>query len=1374
VRSHAKAPSAGSTSRQEAACRPRGAFLLFCLLTLSCLLPSSALADETHQLSFSFGAAGSGDGQLELGANSGVAVNESTHDIYVADTGNRRVAQFDSSGNFIRAFGADVGGAGIDVCTSGCVAGTAGSAPGAFEAPTFIAIDNSTGASNGDVYVADTANDLITKFHADGTLVSSWGVGGQLDGSSATNGPFGELEGEAVDFAGIAVDSSGNLFAFQTEFQGSMFKFAEDGAFIEDFRGVRGTRSAGIAVDPDGNLFKVNGDLSVEKFESTGADVGQVSASEEAETIPTSGLAVDSSNGELYIGHGSSIDTFAFAPSGEVLGSGCTPAPEAPCGPTNTFGAGDLSASAGLAVDGTSHVVYAADAGVAKVLVFAAVLLPDATTEDADALAATTATLHGTVNPNGDQLTGCYFDYISESLYRVREVQKLTVSATDGTFTLTFEGQSTAAIDYDAPASVVQSRLNALSTIKGAVIVSGGTGNEAGSNPYMIAFHGALGHKDVEAIAADASSLTGGAASAQIVTTQQGKPASFAAASSAPCEPAAASIPADSSDHAVKAEIGGLTPGEAYHFRLVAETAAGAGKGLDRVFTTAIGPPTVSAQSVETVGTSDAIVSAKVNPKGAKTTYHVEYGLTASYGQSSTESAPIGFGSDNTDHAISVHIGGLTAGTKYHFRFVATSTAGSTQGTDTSFKTYPPPPSFGPCPNDIFRTGFGARLPDCRAYEQATPVDKHGANIQGTLNSIQASSAGDRITFYLVGGLPTSGGSSSLAAFVASRVAAGWSSDGLLPATAPGLDAKVVGWSEDLAATLVAGSAGPAGRPLYIRDSDTATFQPGPVGAFTPRLAGFAVDTSHLIFESGTIFLPVPALGNKAVYDLDHGTLTLAGRIPSGSATSCDDAGGPACVPAPEGSFAGPYRWLESDTAEGGASSFYYTENTISRDGSRVFFTAAGSAQLYVRENGTTTTQVSASQRTVPDPNGAKPAAFMAATPDGSKVFFTSCEKLTDNSTAVSTAANTCTTSNQGQDLYSYDTGTGELTDLTVDSNVGDPKGADVQGVLGISEDGSYVYFVANGDLADGASPSDCKGVSNDDLCNLYVSHDGVTTFIASLDRSADSDDWLPRLGGSLGEPKTSRVSADGRTLLFSSTQSLTDHPNAGKAQLFHYSALEKELTCVSCNPTGVPPSGDAALGTQRFFLHDDPRATFLARNLSANGKRVFFDSPDALLPTDVNGVKDVYEWEADGTGSCESAGGCVYLISGGSDPNPSWFADASADGDHAFFFTAQRLVPFDSDQLYDVYDAGVGGGLPSQHPLSPPTCTSLACQANPAPPPEQTPASASFSGPGNSDQRSGPRRCSKGKRKVRRAGKVRCQKQRKHNKRHNNRGGSK
>ena len=498
--------------------------------------------------------------------------------------------------------------------------------------------------------------------------------------------------------------------------------------------------------------------------------------------------------------------------------------------------------------------------------------------------------------------------------------------------------------------------------------------------------------------------------------------------------------------------------------------------------------------------------------------------------------------------------------------------------------------------------------------------------------------------------------------------------------------------------------------------------------------------------------------------------------------------------------------WNETSSTTLSQSALRYLYNlqdmhVVSTTGERAYFTAADTGQIYLRENAAapqaTTTQVSASQRTVPDPNGTKPAIFHTATPDGRVAFFTSCEKLTEDSTAVSTAANRCDTDSQGQDLYAYDAASDDLTDLTVDPN--SPNGADVRGVIGASDDGSYVYFVANGDLDDtGPATTLSKCQSGSILaghCNLYLAHDGAVTFIASLDPSdgiADGgrSNWRPSNGvflegGTASRVKTGFVSADGTALLFMSQRQLTTFDSQGAPTLYRYSAPDNELECVSCGPTGIP--GWVSLQTIRSpgQIQSGSGAPTPLRNFSADGSRVFFETTKKLVATDVNGdagcppegyfhkpaCQDVYEWEAEGSGSCDTPGGCLYLLSTGTSPTASYFADASASGDDVFIFTRNQLVPQDQDQLLDVYDVSVGGGLASQHQVPPPGCSGEECRGRGTSPPFASGAStAVFQGPGNrrSDANQ-PRRCPKGKRKVRAKGKTRCvAKQRRGGKRRN------
>jgi hypothetical protein len=789
--------------------------------------------------------------------------------------------------------------------------------------------------------------------------------------------------------------------------------------------------------------------------------------------------------------------------------------------------------------------------------------------------------------------------------------------------------------------------------------------------------------------------------------------------------------------------------------------------------------PTVSGTVANPVAPTTAVLRAQVNPEGLETTYRFEYGTDTSYGQSTPET-PIGEG--NTNQLAAEEIDNLTPETTYHFRIVATNTDGTTEGPDFEFTTLPT----DTCPNVAFRTGFGVALPDCRAYEQATPVDKNGTNAEQNLNAVTAAEDGNAVTFGSISGFPPgTAGTSDF--YITRRGLEGWSANGLRPNGNVGEYIDVQGWSDDLSASLSwVLKAGSGMLKLLRGDLVSGTWDPMVTVPFisgrAPFLADFAGDTAHLTFEYEDASTPDVVGSGTNLYDIDHGVLRLAGRVPPFPATTCDDAAhSPDCVGAAEGSHAGPYGWQEGGLYGGGATGEYYDENTLSDDGTKVFFTEGGTGRIYMREDHTRTVQVSASQAAVPDPNGHKAAVFHHATPDGSTVFFSSCERLTDDSTAVSTGAFECFGGfgGQGSDLYSYDTATGELTDLTVDTNA-NPLGADVRGFLGASRDGSILYFVARGVLAAGATAGEP---------NLYVSEEGTIQFVATFSGTNDQFNWQAYFNRYAGTSKTSVVSDNG-TLVITSSAPLTGYDNqaVGPGQCGNGSPGQRcfelyryqpggPLNCVSCNPTG-PPTGDAALVTDSGFI-GFPWHKYLPRNVSKDGQKVFFDTNDNPLLADVNGVRDVYEWEADGSGSCTQTSpsyvsdlaGCLYLLSTGTNPVPAYFGDSSLSGDDVFIFTDSQLVPQDQDELVDVYDVRVGGGMASQHTLSPPPCQGPdQCreQGTHELPPLGA-GTAVFQGPGDPAPKF--KKCRKGL--VKRNGK--CVKRKRHHRRANhNRGGQK
>jgi hypothetical protein len=99
-------PSSPEISLGRSASRRLLAPFALAIAALLALAASSASAAQTHAFSISFGSEGTGAGQLN--EPSGLAVNEATHDIYVADTGNNRVEKFGSAANFLLAFVPDL------------------------------------------------------------------------------------------------------------------------------------------------------------------------------------------------------------------------------------------------------------------------------------------------------------------------------------------------------------------------------------------------------------------------------------------------------------------------------------------------------------------------------------------------------------------------------------------------------------------------------------------------------------------------------------------------------------------------------------------------------------------------------------------------------------------------------------------------------------------------------------------------------------------------------------------------------------------------------------------------------------------------------------------------------------------------------------------------------------------------------------------------------------------------------------------------------------------------------------------------------------------------------------------------------------------
>ncbi len=786
--------------------------------------------------------------------------------------------------------------------------------------------------------------------------------------------------------------------------------------------------------------------------------------------------------------------------------------------------------------------------------------------------------------------------------------------------------------------------------------------------------------------------------------------------------------------------------------------------------------PTLEGETAAEVGVSSAKLGAVVNPGGVSASYRFEYGTTTAYG-SSVPFPEGNTGAGFTSRTVWAGASGLLPGTTYHYRVVVRGTLGEPLvGKDQTFTTATAVQAA--CPNEQFRTGFSASLPDCRAYELVTPPNNRSAqpdkneggngfgelSLAKTLENNFAAADGNRLSFKaesVLPGSPTAGQS-----YVATRGPGGWSEENMFPATnyygykCPE-SLHTSNYSENLSKAIISvGSGGECGvepelvkgeprgsQNLFVRDNATGTYQlinvtPEDVTPAGPELLGASPDYSRIFFaEEASLTRGAPA-GVKDVYEWSAGQVHLATVLPGGTPVA--------------GSFVG-----------------------ISTDGSRVFFTAAGA--LYARVNGTETVQLDASQVG----GGSGGGSFQTASHDGSVVLFTddasagltgdtksnsgtnlyrydfgvpAGQRLTDLTPVAqavapavsgvskdgsivfftddaSAALTAHTVLGSGINLYRYDAGAAagqRLTDITPTAK------AEVQGVLGVSEDGSTVYFQAAGEELT-SEPNQHGEIAQGGQPNMYVSHGGAPTFIAVNTAEGTSAGRL-------------RLSANGAFLAFESIRELTPYDNINQStgqravELYLYDAAANSLACASCNPSGQPPTaGGAGAGDNSeigAFEEEQGRAP---HNLAENG-RLFFDSPEGLLPADTNGsggcslasgaaaCDDVYEFEPPGVGSCAELAGCLYLISTGTGSSETFFVDASASGNDVFIREYQKLVPRDTqDGSPSLYDVRADGGFPEPPP--PPPCTTAdACRTAPAPAPSIFGASASqtFSGVGN------------------------------------------
>ncbi len=1233
---------------------------------------------------------GEGAGQCAspqgINALRGLAVDNETGRVYLADRNNNRVDVFKENGEFEFAFGwgVDTGAPSLQTCTlaSTCQAGIAGSGAGQFDHAARIAVDNDPASpSRHDVYLAEGSNHRVQKFGPSGAFLFSVGASGEAEGQFTANlfagvGPGGVL---------YALDNPNGIGE-----NARLQRFKPNGEQIAPQCIAAGGGSArGFAVDPGGG-FWVGSDPPVRGIRKFDAGCAPLVPGQPLDSALEHRLLAVDEAGDLFAQQreprdkatGSYHVVTAYDPSGALLrrfGYSRIPLGEEkdPEGFVVLDGGGGKEGGVFLSVG---------DLGIERLDSPSPPLPPPGpiaapSSVETQKIRSAKATAVAEVNPEGKE-TSVHFESISQADY----------AAAGNEFA--GPGLKSTPVQSFVPESGKEFRLKTIEATLGC--------------PDPPSEIGQPGNK---------------------------------------C----------------------LKPNTAYRFRVVATNTDGGGEGTAEgtPFTTKF-PLVIGATYATGVGTDTARLSAEVEPLEIPATGYFEYVDEESFGESGfaeaikapdvdAGQAPLNFGAAEEGFTTrSVSVFPLKPGTVYHYRLVADDpVVEPVTGEEELLRTFQPP-STESCPaNEAFRIGPGALLPDCRAYEMVSPLDKGGADIRVLETNAaapavleQASTAGDGLAYGSTRAFGDAASAPLTSQYIARRIAGSeWQTHAIVPPRGRPLvavigqtDTEFKAFSENLCEAWLIPFAEPplsegalAGTFNLYRRSDRLCGPEGyealaPIvtpqgGGSNPELQGVSADGTHAIFRSnGKLAGEAGSSTLRRLYESVRGAAPrLVCVLPGGGTVSG------ACTAGTNG---------ETDRVDTRGAN---VTGAISQDGERIYWSdkGVGEGKLYVRIGGAQTVAVSEAAETQA---GSSASYFQGAAKDGSRAVFTTGGRLFEFILA-------------GEETHEIAKG--------------------VVGVMGMSKDARSVYFASSKALT-GEEENSEHDKAVEGKINLYL-HEaseggGQIEFIGTL----VAGDVGPSIQGPLAiEPRnrTSRVSPDGVHAAFTSFAPLTeglkpgehyDNKEAGSGaaakEVYLYDAAQKKLLCASCNPSGARPVGIVTEGAP-FAATIPPFETQMhaARVLSDDGSRLYFESADTLSPQDSNGAVDVYQWEAPGA-PCSTASpaysaqdeGCIGLISSGQSPVDSRFVEATSGGGDVFFATLSGLLPQDYG-LIDIYDARAGGGLPPPRPPRPP-CEGDACLHPAATPEAPTPASSDYRAP--KAARPG---CPKGKKAVTKKGKKSC-----------------
>lgn len=513
---------------------------------------------------------------------SGVGINQTTGDVYVADAatsagGGHRVLQFTADGDLVRAWGWGVatGAEAFEICTTACRPGIEGAGDGQFslqygnedlKSPQ-VAVDQ----TDGSVYVADNGNGRIQKFSAAGGYV------GQLGGDQGLSMP-----------RGVAVDPvSGDVYVADSD-NNRVLRFDDAGVLQSQIGAPGGGSGDGdflsptrVSVDSTGRLYVLDADNGrVQRFAADGA-FDEVFATG-AYNAPTD-LTVDPADDHVYIAASNADFTGQGILEFDANGAGVD---------AHAMDAGILGFSAGMAVHSATGRIYASSPIDPKaVMVLDDVAPATVSIDDVTDVTATEGTFSGTINPQGPPTTRYRFEYSTDGVCW-RSVSDPGCDASGGTDI--GEGTSDVpvvqAVTGLEPNTEYRVRLVATKDFNAGTTVSDEVTFTTGTEPPQVRALAAGSRSDgVAWLGGEVNPRN--LATTYFVEYTLAADTDYSEAMRVPAAPPGADAGSGGEFVTVSELATGLAAGSEYRFRVVATNAAGTTVGPERTFTTRAAAP---------------------------------------------------------------------------------------------------------------------------------------------------------------------------------------------------------------------------------------------------------------------------------------------------------------------------------------------------------------------------------------------------------------------------------------------------------------------------------------------------------------------------------------------------------------------------------------------------------------------------------------------------------------------------------------------------------------------------------------------------------------------------------------------------------------